>query len=87
MQAALDRERRAETLKRRLGSEASEALREKILNEMIAEQERRQAEEAQKKKLEAMGRCPVGYPWIRQEQGYRCAGGGHFVGLDELDQR
>lgn len=84
-QAEIDRQRRAESLKRKLISETSEALREKILDELIAEEERKRVEAEQKKKLEVMGLCPAGYTWIRQEGGYRCAGGAHFVLLEALD--
>ena len=37
------------------------------------------------KKLRQMGVCPVGYRWIKQETGYRCAGGFHFVSNVELN--
>lgn len=84
-QAELDRQRRAESLKRKLVSEASEALRQEILDELIAEEERKRLEAEQKKKLEVAGLCPAGFTWIRQEGGYRCAGGAHFVPLETLD--
>ncbi|KAF2669715.1 P-loop containing nucleoside triphosphate hydrolase protein [Microthyrium microscopicum] len=44
----------------------------------IAREEKRKEEEAQRK-LRDIGVCPVGYRWIKQEGGYRCAGGSHFV--------
>lgn len=34
--------------------------------------------------LQAMGRCVIGYSWTRQEGGYRCEGGAHFVSDEEL---
>ncbi|GAB7363399.1 hypothetical protein MBLNU230_g3676t1 [Neophaeotheca triangularis] len=43
----------------------------------VEEQLRQEAEA--KEKLKRMGRCPVGYEWIRQSGGYRCAGGSHWV--------
>jgi hypothetical protein len=43
----------------------------------LEEKLRRQAEE--QAKLAKMGVCPVGYQWIRQTGGYRCAGGSHWV--------
>ena len=60
----------------------------------LREQQARAAKEAERKRLEVearaqaklrqMGRCVAGYQWIKQPQGYRCAGGGHFVGNLEL---
>ncbi|KAI7570379.1 P-loop containing nucleoside triphosphate hydrolase protein [Hortaea werneckii] len=42
-------------------------------------EERKRQEAAEQKKLMQMGLCPVGYHWIRQSGGYRCAGGSHWV--------
>ena len=49
-----------------------------------AEEERKKQEKKAQEKLRAMGVCPVGYAWIKQPSGYRCAGGSHFVGDAEL---
>lgn len=46
-------------------------------------EEKRREEQAQQK-LRNMGVCPVGYHWIKQSGGYRCAGGSHFVTNDQL---
>jgi hypothetical protein len=49
------------------------------------ERQKRAIEEERKKqmkvqaKLREMGVCPVGFHWIKQHGGYRCAGGAHFV--------
>lgn len=43
----------------------------------LEEQLRRRAKE--QAKLAEMGVCPMGYHWIRQSGGYRCAGGSHWV--------
>lgn len=59
--------------------DAREADREKIMKKLLEEEERRKEEEEARKKLEMMGKCPVGYHWIRQANGYRCAGGSHFM--------
>lgn len=48
----------------------------------LEEKLRRQAE--QQAKLAKMGKCPVGYHWIRQTGGYRCAGGSHWVSDGEM---
>jgi hypothetical protein len=44
----------------------------------VAEMERRKEAEAQQK-LRQMGVCCMGYRWIKQTGGYRCAGGAHWV--------
>lgn len=46
--------------------------------------EARRMEQANQKKLKAMGVCPVGYRWIKQSAGYRCAGGSHYVSDAQL---
>lgn len=43
----------------------------------LQEKLRREAEE--RAKLKRSGRCPMGYQWIRQSGGYRCAGGSHWI--------
>lgn len=48
----------------------------------LEEKLRRQAEE--QAKLAKMGVCPMGYHWIRQTGGYRCAGGSHWVSDGEM---
>lgn len=61
----------------------ADAKRERELAEIerkrqeLEEKLRRQALEQEK--LAKMGVCPVGYQWIRQSGGYRCAGGSHWV--------
>ncbi|KAH8675878.1 P-loop containing nucleoside triphosphate hydrolase protein [Xylariales sp. PMI_506] len=55
-----------------------------------AEQERIEREERQRKELELKvrlmksGRCPAGFDWIQQSNGFRCGGGSHFKSNDEL---
>nr|XP_018911146.1 PREDICTED: uncharacterized protein LOC109039891 [Bemisia tabaci]XP_018911147.1 PREDICTED: uncharacterized protein LOC109039891 [Bemisia tabaci] len=49
-----------------------------------AQQRERQREQEAQKKLRQMGVCPVGYRWIKQSSGYRCAGGSHFVSDQQL---
>ena len=49
-----------------------------------AEAERRRKEREAQQKLRQMGVCPVGYRWIKQASGYRCAGGSHFVSDAQL---
>ncbi|PYH64565.1 uncharacterized protein BO88DRAFT_419466 [Aspergillus vadensis CBS 113365] len=47
-------------------------------------EERKKKEEEAQRKLREMGVCPVGYCWIPQATGYRCAGGSHFVSSAQL---
>ena len=44
----------------------------------------RKKEMAIQTKLKQIGECPVGYPWIRLPDGYRCEGGSHYVSVAHL---
>ncbi|KAK4548613.1 hypothetical protein LTR36_009523 [Oleoguttula mirabilis] len=61
----------------------ADAKRQRELDEIErkkkALEEKQKREAMEKEKLMKMGRCPVGYNWIRQSGGYRCAGGSHWV--------
>lgn len=35
--------------------------------------------------LRKMGKCPLGYAWVRDGEGYRCTGGSHFVTNEEAN--
>lgn len=37
--------------------------------------------------LQAMGRCEAGFCWTKQDGGYRCEGGSHFVSDKELSEK
>ncbi|KAI1455995.1 P-loop containing nucleoside triphosphate hydrolase protein [Annulohypoxylon moriforme] len=56
----------------------------------IEERKRKEREEAMMKekeaqmKLKRMGCCPMGYDWIQQSGGYRCAGGSHWMADSDL---
>ena len=41
-------------------------------------------EKAVQDKLRNMGVCVQGFQWIKQAQGYRCAGGSHYISNDRL---
>ena len=51
------------------------------LRELKKEQERQKsAEEARiQEKLKVVGKCPMGFDWLKREGGWVCAGGSHFV--------
>ena len=65
-----------------------------IKAKMDAEEKMRKAQEevekkrrqdlAVQKKIREMGICPQGFRWIRDEGGYRCAGGSHYLSNSQL---
>ncbi|KAL2214304.1 ATPase protein [Sarocladium strictum] len=76
-----EQEKREEEYQAMLQAEktASGAEREQIVKELLEEEARRKKEEEIRMKLKQRGVCPVGYEWIRQQSGWRCAGGSHFM--------
>lgn len=82
-QAEAEREAEYERLQE-AARRASEAARERIVRRLLEEEAARRREQEAREKLQRSGRCPVGYPWIRQAGGWRCAGGSHWVGEDEM---
>lgn len=44
-----------------------------------------QREREVQQRLQAIGRCSMGYEWIKVNNGYRCAGGSHFVHDNQLN--
>lgn len=71
-------------LKELAGRRAKEEAEER-LRKIREDAERRRKEESQvQTKLRDMGVCIAGYRWIKQNGGYRCAGGSHFVSNSEL---
>jgi ATPase family associated with various cellular activities (AAA) len=67
-------------LERRKLEEKLEALRR--VKEKEKEERRKEAKAQQK--LRTMAVCPVGFRWIKQTHGYRCAGGSHWVSNEAL---
>ena len=90
-QAAIQGDKRQEELREakrlreeaRLRNEAKRRAQEehlaKLERERRAKEEEQRKEKAAQRKLQSLGVCPVGYRWIKQNGGYRCAGGSHFV--------
>jgi hypothetical protein len=72
----------------RLRECAARAEREKIAAALEAKRQQqaleKQKEAKAQQKLRQMGVCCAGYRWIKQSFGYRCAGGSHFVGNEQL---
>lgn len=57
-----------------------ERIRYENLRRQKEEMEARQRHEMKiQRKLKAMGICPMGFQWIKQDSGYRCSAGAHFV--------
>ena len=54
------------------------------LERMRLQRVKQKREEQVQVKLRQMGVCCMGYQWIKQSHGYRCAGGSHYVGNREL---
>ncbi|KAK8222739.1 hypothetical protein HDK90DRAFT_500271 [Phyllosticta capitalensis] len=52
---------------------------EKVRIKKIEMERERRKEAKARQALRQMGVCPVGFKWIKQAGGYRCAGGSHFV--------
>ncbi|GLA87164.1 hypothetical protein AtubIFM56815_011439 [Aspergillus tubingensis] len=61
-----------------------EELVRRLVRQMVEIEERKKKEEEAQRKLREMGVCPMGYRWIPQATGYRCAGGSHFVSSAQL---
>lgn len=55
-----------------------------LAKERLAAEERKRREEAVQTRLQETGVCPMAYRWIKQESGYRCAGGSHFVANSQI---
>ena len=89
---AKDAEERAAILrereKARLIEQGVRRAREKVAADLRAkrEEERKQREQEEKaqQKLRQLGVCPAGFRWIKMGDGYRCAGGTHFVPASQL---
>jgi hypothetical protein len=73
----------------RLERERERRRREEELARLQREKERAEAErrleQARQRKLRTMGVCVAGFQWIKQVNGYRCAGGSHFVSDAQLN--
>ncbi|KAJ3834013.1 P-loop containing nucleoside triphosphate hydrolase protein [Lentinula raphanica] len=73
------KKREQEAILRRKEQEA------KLRAEREARERAKKKEEEAQRKLQHMGVCVAGFAWIHQGNGYRCAGGSHFVSNHQLD--
>ncbi|KAI1680959.1 ATPase family associated protein [Pyrenophora tritici-repentis] len=80
--AAADEEER---LKREQARITAELERRRRDEELAAIERERQKEMERQKKLRRLGPCPMGYRWIKQSSGYRCAGGSHTLSDSDID--
>ncbi|CEL08765.1 hypothetical protein ASPCAL11910 [Aspergillus calidoustus] len=69
---------------RRLEELALRAKLEKLQRGREAKEAERRKEQNIQHRLRQMGVCPMGYRWIKQTSGYRCAGGSHYVSNVDL---
>ncbi|KAG9229292.1 putative AAA family ATPase [Amylocarpus encephaloides] len=63
---------------------AQEELLAEQENQRKAREEERRKEAKAQQQLKTLGICPAGFRWIKQNGGYRCSAGGHFVTDAEL---
>ncbi|KAJ4487682.1 P-loop containing nucleoside triphosphate hydrolase protein [Lentinula aciculospora] len=56
-----------------------QAERQRLEDELEARKKEERKEARAQQKLRTLGVCVAGYRWVKQHNGYRCAGGVHFV--------
>ena len=50
--------------------------------QLLIEHRRKEASEEEariQQKLLEMGRCPMDFEWLKEDGGWRCAGGSHYI--------
>ena len=80
--AAADEEERRMREQARIAAELERRRRDE---ELAAIEQEHQREQEIQKKLKMMGPCPMGYYWIKEYSGYRCAGGSHTLSDSAID--
>lgn len=71
-------------IQRELERREQEEILEKLRIQREEMEEARRKEQQAQRKLAKMGVCVMGYLWIKQSDGYRCAGGSHWVSNSQL---
>lgn len=80
----LKRQREESRLQEQMARVAREHALAKLKRVQMEQQKRREQEAKAQQKLREMGVCPMGYRWIKQGGGYRCAAGSHWVSDGQL---
>ncbi|KAK0501721.1 P-loop containing nucleoside triphosphate hydrolase protein [Armillaria luteobubalina] len=83
-QQELKRQREAQRLKELRARKERERLEAELKARREAEEKARKEDQKAQDKLSQMGECVAGYLWTKQSDGYRCAGGYHFVSNGQL---
>ncbi|KAK0188464.1 P-loop containing nucleoside triphosphate hydrolase protein [Armillaria mellea] len=83
-QQELKRQREAQRLKELRAREERERREAELQARREAEEKARKEDQKAQAKLREMGVCVAGFRWIKQSDGYCCAGGAHFVSNAEL---
>jgi hypothetical protein len=71
-------------LRHEMERRAQEELLAELESQRKAGEEERRKEAKVQQQLRTLGICPAGFRWIKQNGGYRCSAGGHFVTDSEL---
>ncbi|KAL6719663.1 hypothetical protein ACLMJK_001584 [Lecanora helva] len=86
-----DAQAQQELKRKQENARIQEAAARKAREKAKAELERLRLEKARQKRekqiqtrLQQMGLCVAGFRWIKQRGGYRCAGGSHYIGNEQL---
>ncbi|RAQ63078.1 nonsense-mediated mRNA decay protein [Aspergillus flavus] len=80
----VDTEAKEQREQRRLEELARRAKLENLRKKREAEEKARKKEQQIQRKLRHMGVCVAGFQWIKQQHGYRCAGGSHYISNEAL---
>ncbi|KAL5335223.1 AAA domain-containing protein [Aspergillus crustosus] len=75
----VDAEAKRQHEQRRLEDLAKRAKLDELQRKREEQEKLRRKEQRTQRKIRAMGLCVAGFRWIKQENGYRCAGGFHFI--------